>query len=331
MASHDQQPSFADSSARREARSIQANCPAKVNLHLRVGPARADGFHPLLTWMCTVGLFDTLRMETAAGGDDANRRGSGSAVTLECDDAALPVDGRNLVVRAIEAVAAEHSNEAIEPIRAVLSKRIAAGAGLGGGSSDAATALRLANELWRRGREPMAVKELSALAARLGSDIPFFLHGPSAVCTGRGEIVRPVAPPRQARWAVLILSPVHMPTPGVYRRFDELKLGQEIDVTAEPEWSRWADLPAAALMARLVNDLESPAYSLRPDLGAMRESAEQTLGQPVRMSGSGSSHFTLCDAQVDALAMADRLATAPGMLVANIVVVEMAPTEPSAG
>ena len=298
-------------------RVVVVECPAKVNLHLRVGPPRADGFHPLLTWMATVGLFDTLRVRVVAE--------PAPAVRLRCEPPTLPADERNLVYRALSAwsARARESGGSFPPVDATLIKRTPAGAGLGGGSSDAACAILAAARLTAKtdtdgGRagprtsvqnlsaEDLSAEDLSAFAARFGSDIPFFLHGPSAVCTGRGEVVRPVAQPT-ARWGVLVLPPVVMPTPEVYRRFDAMRLGEERALTEEPDWAAWARLPAAELMARVVNDLERAAFAIRPDLDDLRRKAEDAVGRPVRMSGSGSSLFTLFDDRAEAVDAGDRL------------------------
>ena len=115
-------------------------CPAKINLHLRVGPLREDGFHSLLSWFCTTGLFDTLTLESAApSGAVADGATEGSFVSLTCDQPGLPCDRRHLVVRIGEAWAEEArkiSDARVFPVRADLRKRIPTGAGLGGGSSD---------------------------------------------------------------------------------------------------------------------------------------------------------------------------------------------------
>jgi len=288
--------------------------PAKLNLHLRVGPRREDGFHPLLSWMTTVGLFDSLVLE-----EDET-----AAVALQCDLPALPCDERNLVVKIARAWMEVAQSEINAPksgagrgapsssraratagpgqvrhaggIRATLHKRIPVGAGLGGGSSDAARALLALNRLWSTGR---AADDLSAFAARFGSDLPFFFFGPSSVCSGRGEIVRPVPRPR-ARWAVLVLPPLSMPTADVYGRFDQMGLGRMQDLAAEPDWYEWAALGSEELLPRLVNDLEPAAWAIAPALGALRQRVERMLGRVVRMSGSGSSLFTLFDAEPEA-------------------------------
>jgi 4-diphosphocytidyl-2-C-methyl-D-erythritol kinase len=271
-------------------------CPAKINLHLRVGPLRGDGFHPLLSWFCTAGLFDTLTLEQAAFSAAPSEQ---PHIALTCDQADLPLDRRNLVVKVAEAFAEDlrkiHDAQ-VSPVHAHLQKRIPAGAGLGGGSSDGARTLAGLNSLWNIGR---TANELSAFAARFGSDLPFFFFGPSSVCKGRGEIVVPIARPA-ARWVVLILPPIAMPTADVYRRFDAMKLGRDTDVQVEPDWHEWAALQARPLLDRLVNDLEPPAFAISSPLATLRGDVEKLLDRPVRMSGSGSSLFTLCDSADEA-------------------------------
>jgi 4-diphosphocytidyl-2-C-methyl-D-erythritol kinase len=270
--------------------------PAKINLHLRVGPPRVDGFHPLLTWMCTCGLFDTLELE----------RADLPGAALRCDDPRLPCDSRNLVVQAIEAFANElnvaHKGETPSiGLWAYLMKRIPVGAGLGGGSSDVARALLGLNSLWKAN---WSIDALAKLGARIGSDVPFFLHGPSSICTGRGEFVRPTAPPAP-KIAILMLPRIQISTAVVYGTFDAMQLGLQQVVDEEPDWNQWATLPSMQLLERLVNDLEPPAMSLYPDLKRVRGELEKSLGRKVRMSGSGSALFTLFDELAPAEKSAD--------------------------
>jgi 4-diphosphocytidyl-2-C-methyl-D-erythritol kinase len=267
--------------------------PAKINIHLRVGPRRPDGFHPLLSWMTTVGLFDTLNFTHVPSKDAGPPRRP--RVSLRCDNPLLPCDGRNLIIKIANALAAESKfdvNNATD-LEILLEKRIPIGAGLGGGSSDGAFALMALNRLWRVGG---AADVLSAFAARFGSDLSFFFHGPSSVCRGRGEIVSPVPRP-SARWAALVLPRFSMPTPDVYRKFDQMNLGRDRDIQLEPDWPRWAEQKSEELLPRLVNDLEPPAFEISPALGRLRSEVELRLARPVRMSGSGSSLFTLFDHQ----------------------------------
>src|SRR2546421_11088501 len=160
--------------------------PAKINLHLRVGKVGADGFHPLLTWMCTAALFDNLTL--VRGADPAPRANEQQWFTLSCDHPQLPTDSRNLVVRVATALADTLSRDGEGPtgrrerVSAFLSKRIPAGAGLGGGSSDAATTLMALAAMWKLDWSP---RRLSDFAAKFGSDVPFFFPGPSSICTRR--------------------------------------------------------------------------------------------------------------------------------------------------
>jgi 4-diphosphocytidyl-2-C-methyl-D-erythritol kinase len=279
---------------------VKLIAPAKINLHLRVAPVTGDGFHPLLSWMCTIGLFDTLTL---------NRAGE-SGIRLRCDDPSLPCDETNLVVRAavaMRAVARDNGDRlghdsfnsrtvGEDGLAIELRKRIPMGGGLGGGSSDAAHVILGLNRLWDL---KMPIERLSAAAATIGSDVAFFCHGPSSICQGRGQIVRPIAIP-SPRWVLLILPSMAVPTGPVYRRFDELLSETDRAVLAnavaiEPDWEHWRSLSANELLPHLVNDLERPAFDLYPALARLRQDLEQRLGRIVRMSGSGSSLFTLFD------------------------------------
>jgi 4-diphosphocytidyl-2-C-methyl-D-erythritol kinase len=254
-------------------------CPAKINLHLRVGPIGSDGFHPLLSWMSTIGLADTLEITASDSGQ----------IVLSGDHPSLPMDESNLIARAGRALAAESG--AVGGARVALQKRIPLGGGLGGGSSDAAAALGGFNRLWGLN---WPVDRLARIGAALGSDVPFFFYGPSSVCTGRGERVVPIAKPRP-RFAVLVFPDLAMSTPAVYREFDRMKLGSAAAIEGQPDWRRWTSLPARELLPLLVNDLEAPAFVLSPELRELRERIEQIVGRTVRMSGSGSTLFTLSD------------------------------------
>jgi len=280
---------------------MRVNAPAKINLHLRVGPPAASGFHPLLSWMVTVGLFDTLEL----------RLSDSPGIGVTCDDPSIACDGTNLAARGAAAVLAQAS--AIERQVAVaevastgvaisLRKRIPIGAGLGGGSSDGASVMQAMNHLMHLGLPPARLAELSA---KFGSDLPFFFHGPSSICTGRGEIVRPIACPKP-KWALLILPPIHMPTPAVYKRFDELGAGGDgMALSAPPDWQSWTSLSAEELLPLLVNDLEAPAFSLNEKLAQIWQLSSEAIGRIVRMSGSGSSLFSLYDQPGEAASAAE--------------------------
>lgn len=280
---------------------MQVLAPAKINLFLRVGKPRADGFHPVLTWMTTVGFFDTLTFVQSHH----------DGLRLTADLPNLPCDSGNLIVKAAAALhATGNSGGALCPRSANvrLQKRIPIGAGLGGGSSDAARTLQALNALWSLG---LSREALLQAAAMLGSDVPFFLCGPSAICRGRGELVQPFLQPR-ARFALLIFPGRPMPTGPVYRRFDELGLGS--DPASEPDWHELANFPSLTLLPQLINDLESAAFDLDRELGRLREDMEQMLGRCVRMSGSGSTLFTLYDEHPEAAYAARGLSNQTNMI-----------------
>jgi 4-diphosphocytidyl-2-C-methyl-D-erythritol kinase len=261
--------------------------PAKINLHLRIGPLASGKFHPLLSWMCTVGLHDTLKIEPAREPD----------IRLKCDRSDVPTDETNLIIRAGRAL----NDKLGAHVR--LQKKIPIGGGLGGGSSNAAFALIGFNQIWNL---KFPIDRLAKIGATLGSDVPFFLHGPSSICAGRGEQVKPIPKPAP-KFAILIFPHLSMSTPAVYRRFDEMNLGSTAAISDQPDWNEWTKLPAVELLKNLVNDLEAPAFSLCPELGKLREKIEQKIGRTVRMSGSGSTLFTLADTQQDADAISHQL------------------------
>ena len=223
---------------------IRILSPAKINLHLRVGPPAADGFHPLLSWMCTIGLHDTIEMTAT------NQPG----IRLKCDRPDVPIDETNLMVRAGHALNPKLGAEVS------LQKKIPIGGGLGGGSSNAAFALIGFNRLWNLN---LSKAQLTKIASQLGSDVPFFLHGPSSICTGRGQHVMPIPRPA-AKYAVLFFPEFSISTPAVYKRIDEMKLGLPEATRPQDDWTFWTELSTSDLLNILINDLETPAFSLTP-------------------------------------------------------------------
>ena len=268
--------------------------PAKLNLDLRVGPPTADGFHPIRSWFRTIALHDALRLEAAA-----------EAADLSChveNDPSIPSDDRNLCLRAARAWSAATGQQV--DLTITLRKRIPAGGGLGGGSSDAAAVLRVLND--RHGR-PLDDARLLAVAAGLGSDVPFFLAGAAdATCTGRGERVAPFAAARRHA-ALVVLTGVAVPTPAVFRRFDALPPPPPHPDAAELDYAAWSALPAADLLPLLRNDLEPAAFALHPRLRDARDACEARLHRRVLMTGSGGTLFSLYDDPAEASSSAASL------------------------
>jgi len=205
-------------------------------------------------------------------------------------------------------------------LNVTLHKCIPVGAGLGGGSSDGAFTLLALNDLWNLN---WSRQKLMEIASSIGSDAAFFLNGPSAICRGRGEEVEKFARPA-AKWVLLIFWPQPLPTSHVYRRFDEMRLGEDSNLSPEPPWNDWAKLKSRELLPLLVNDLEQAAFAIDPSLGRTRIELERLLDRPVRMSGSGSSLFSLYDEKAEAEAAA-KLAMQRHKVQA--ITVELAPIE----
>jgi 4-diphosphocytidyl-2-C-methyl-D-erythritol kinase len=248
---------------------MQLLAPAKVNLSFQIKGRRADGFHEIETLMAPISLADRLtieRTETRDGG-----------IHFSCDDTSLPDGEDNLVVRAAKLF--RQTAKVTEGVAIALEKKIPHGAGLGGGSSDAASTLFGLNELFDAGLEQ---DDLLKLAGQLGSDVPFFMVRSAAVCRGRGEIVTPTSV--GTKFQLLLLKPdFGVPTPWAYERWKESRQLPGVDYSAQEFGG-----------VRFVNDLERPVFEKFVLLAHLkqwlREQPEVTVAL---MSGSGSTVFAV--------------------------------------
>jgi 4-diphosphocytidyl-2-C-methyl-D-erythritol kinase len=279
--------------------TVTARAPAKVNVHLGVGPLRPDGFHELRTVYLAVSLFDTV---TVGPGE-----GLAVSVTGEGAGGDVPTDRRNLVWQAAELLAASAGVPADATI--AVAKNIPAAAGLAGGSADAAAALVALDELWgtRATRS-----DLVGLAAQLGSDVPFSLLGGVALGSGRGEQVSPVLARHPSHW-VLGIAGEGLSTPAVYRELDRLReAGRVPDGTQRPPTeaviAALRDGAPAALAAALTNDLQAPAFSLRPELRRALRAARDAGAAAALVSGSGPTVAALVESEEAAVRLAAVLA-----------------------
>jgi 4-diphosphocytidyl-2-C-methyl-D-erythritol kinase len=255
---------------------VTVRAPAKVNLELRVGPPRADGYHELATVFHAVALFDEV---VAAPSDE---------ITITCEGPQsehVPLDGTNLAVRAALLVAERTGIDA--GVHLHLRKGIPVAGGMAGGSADAAAALLACDLLWRAG---LSREELFSMAAELGSDVPFSLLGGTAIGTGRGERLTPALARGEYHW-VVALADHGLSTPRVYAECDRLRQGHYV---AEPEISdalmhalRAGD--AAALGRALWNDLEPAACALDPALERTLAVGRKAGALGGLVSGSGPS------------------------------------------
>jgi 4-diphosphocytidyl-2-C-methyl-D-erythritol kinase len=266
-----------------------ARAPAKVNVHLAVGPLRPDGFHELRTVYLAVSLFDTV---TARPGEGLSLTVSGEGAGPGADR--VPSDRRNLVWRAAELLARSAGVPADADLE--ISKTIPAAAGLAGGSADAAAALVALDALWgtRAARD-----DLVELAAELGSDVPFSLVGGVALGSGRGERLSPVLARGQTHWA-LGIARIGLSTPAVYAELDRLRdEGRVADGTeplpADGVLAALRTGPPPALAAALANDLQAAALSLRPDLRRALRAAEHAGALAALVSGSGPTVAALVE------------------------------------
>lgn len=255
--------------------------PGKINLTLRVGARRPDGYHDVASLVAWIDLADQL-LATPRGDD---------ALTLTCDTPGVPLDDRNLVLRAARAYLKRSPD--VGGFDFELVKRIPAGAGLGGGSSDAAAALLLLNE---RAATPLPLPVLMEIAATLGSDVPLFLAAPLSIACGRGESIIPLASHWSA-WAALLLPSIHSSTPAVYAAFDAL--------AAPPSQSSVAEIvpelgSADAVMSLAFNDLQEAAFAVNPPLRETYERVARRCGAALRMSGSGAAGYRLFDQEAAA-------------------------------
>jgi 4-diphosphocytidyl-2-C-methyl-D-erythritol kinase len=252
---------------------------AKINLTLEILGKRPDGFHELATWMLPIGLYDALEIERAD-------RSSFISNVPE-----LKVDPSNLVIRAAEIFNRAASIDTPYAIR--LEKKIPISAGLGGGSSNAAATLRLLNEIHN---SRFRSQQLEELAANLGSDVPFFIHGRSAWCSGRGEQIEPRVFPDDL-WICLFKPGFAVSTADAYRAYAQLALSRKRGRETDTQWGK------------LRNDLEPavlPKYLFLALLKDWLKQQSETVF--ALMSGSGSTIFAIVRSQADGETLRARFA-----------------------
>ena len=259
-----------------EAEVVRVRASGKVNLVLRSGPRRRDGYHQLATLFQAVSVYDELDVRWApAGHVDISVAGEQAGL--------VPTGEANLAVAAARLLAAEYGTPGLG-CTMELRKAIPVTGGMAGGSADAAAALLACSVLWDLDTSP---DDLLELGARLGADVPFCLTGGTAMGTGRGDRLAPVLTRVTYHW-VLALSDGELSTPEVFRRFDELHPdgGGDLEVPTEV-LNALIGGDAAALGASLHNDLQEAAISLRPGLARVIEAGRELGALGAMVSGSG--------------------------------------------
>ncbi|ODA91385.1 4-diphosphocytidyl-2C-methyl-D-erythritol kinase [Leifsonia xyli subsp. xyli] len=271
-----------DVGARWDVDAVHVRAPGKVNVFMRVGPLRHDGYHDVATAYQALSLYEDVRAYPA---DDISVTFAGGSV----DTSALPTDGTNLAVKAAKLLAKRTGFTG--GVRLEIDKRVPIAGGMGGGSADAAATLVACDALWgtELGRE-----ELLALAARLGADVPFALVGGTAIGTGRGDRLSPALATGQFHW-VLAFAEGQLSTPTVY---SELDRHRERHASEIPPAQRAPGVDAGVLQALragdaamlaevLSNDLQAPAIHLAPSIAEVLELGELNGALAGIVSGSG--------------------------------------------
>lgn len=251
---------------------LQARAFAKINLTLRVLGVRADGYHEIRTVFQTIALHDTLIVRRARG-----------PFRLECDDPACPGDEANLVWRAADRVwRAAGRRGRPRDIVVRIRKRIPMEAGLGGGSSDAAAAIRVFDAVWHARLDP---GQRHAIAAAIGADVPFLLDGGTALGVGRGDVLFPL-PDLPPTPVVLVVPNFGVSTKQAYRWFDQRAGSRPSD------WPQaLVSLPVPA--SELINDLQQPVVAHHPEIAQLVHALSRVGATYAAMSGSGSAAFGL--------------------------------------
>ena len=247
--------------------------PAKLNLHLEVYPKRSDGYHPIKSIFQTISLVDDLVVSLS---------GKSLSCVVECDAMQLPVE--NTLTKTYRLFC--QISGVTAGVHVKLTKRIPSGAGLGGGSSDAATFLLILNKMFDY---PLRLNQLEEIANLVGSDVLFFLSGGAAIVTGRGDIVEPIKP-REDFCIVVVYPDVHCSTPESYGLVDEyFALGKTVNETALQDFEKMYYEPISEW--RFLNTFTNPVATKFPVIFDVMKSLENLGADYVQMSGSGSTVF----------------------------------------
>jgi 4-diphosphocytidyl-2-C-methyl-D-erythritol kinase len=272
---------------------VRVRVPAKLNLALKVGPRRADGYHPLATVYHAVSLYDEVSAVWAEPDEfvvEVSGEGAG----------AVPRDDSNLALRAARLLARTHGPYDSLGASISIRKAIPVAAGLAGGSSNGAAALLACSVLWDLDVSP---ESLRGLAAELGSDVPFALLGGTALGSGRGEEVVPALARGTYHW-VLAFGHHGLSTPAVYGRFDQLKPDPGPPEVPDDLMNALRSGDPHQLGAALVNDLQPAALALQPKLRQVLEAGREYGAVGAVISGSGPTCAFLAASEPAAIDLA---------------------------
>jgi 4-diphosphocytidyl-2-C-methyl-D-erythritol kinase len=276
-------PDPAHTHAARSGTSLALAAPAKINLYLRVLNRRPDGYHEIESLFCPIGLYDRLLLTPDSG------------ITLNCHVAHVPGDEHNLAHRAavlffkaLGAVGGSKADAGVRGVHIDLEKKIPVGAGLGGGSSDAASVLKGLNQICGG---PFDGDHLRSLALSLGADVPFFIDARSAIATGIGERLS-IFDNIPKYWTIIVFPGVHIATAEVYKKLNLRLTKQQKEISNFHFIGQQFDA-----CRHLANDLETVTEKHYPEIKAAKSLLRQKGALGSLMSGSGSSVFGLFDTE----------------------------------
>ena len=262
---------------------------AKVNLYLKVLNLRKDGFHNIRTIFERISLYDTITF----------KRLKPKTIKITCTHPAVPKDAANLCWRAAKLLQDYSGTD--KGVEIKITKRIPVAAGLGGGSSNAATTLLGLNKLWKLG---LSRKKLLRLAAKIGADVPFFLYNtPFALGEGIGDRIKPLPRHRVRRfWHLLAVPDISVSTPLVYKGWDKLKKNKKAGLTKPaPDVKMLLSIP-------LFNSLEAVTLNLYPVVARVKDKLKRLGLNSVLMSGSGPAVFGVLSSRKEAVSLSRKMA-----------------------
>lgn len=271
---------------------------AKVNLHLEVCGKRPDGYHDILSIMAAVNLFDLLKLTAFEKSKDGSVSVSIVSGGGQCSDVLSSIKPEdNLITKAVHKYLAGREGGFFE---FYIEKNIPSGAGLGGGSSDAAAVFRMLNNIYGF----YSTEELMMLASSVGADVPFCVAGGSAVCGGTGGIIEPVEI-TDGLFVLIVNDGIHVDTREAYLAVDDFQV--EGKYNSHLSVSGLKDILSAGDYGKLYNDFEKPVFAKYPRIGVLKKELEQTQCLFSIMTGSGSTLIALYDS-------ADKAAAAAGLM-----------------
>jgi 4-diphosphocytidyl-2-C-methyl-D-erythritol kinase len=281
---------------------LAINSYAKVNLFLSVKNKRPDGYHTIESIFERISLCDRINIE----------KRSDKRIVLRCSDPGLPSGKNNLAVKAALLLSRRYG--ITKGVTIDLLKRIPTGAGMGGGSSNAAAVLSGLNKLWDLG---LSEKQLVHLAAEIGSDVPFFVYNCSfALVKGRGDLIKPLpVPPKVRLWHVIVVPKIQVSTPLIYKHWDKLDSSKKISVSMLTRPASDAKLILLALnrqgpdfgLSGLFNSLEAVTMGLYPRVLAAKQAFSGLGIKTILMTGSGSAVFGIVSSRKEAAAFSKKL------------------------